>query len=60
MSVLQSYAGYETGAEEVIEVVIPQSQMVPLPIPMPSGIGGFGGMSGGSSDSSYDSLYAGS
>jgi len=60
MSVLQSYAGYETGAEEVIEVIIPQSQMVPLPIPMPSGIGGFGGMSGGSSDSSYDSLYAGS
>jgi len=60
MGVLQSYAGYETGAEEVIEVVIPQSQMVPLPIPMPSGIGGFGGMSGGSSDSSYDSLYAGS
>jgi hypothetical protein len=60
MGVLQSYAGYETGAEEVIEVIIPQSQMVPLPIPMPSGIGGFGGMSGGSSDSSYDSLYAGS
>jgi murein DD-endopeptidase MepM/ murein hydrolase activator NlpD len=60
MGVLQSYAGYETGAEEVIEVVIPQSQMVPLPIPMSSGIGGFGGMSGGSSDSSYDSLYAGS
>jgi len=59
-SILQSYAGYETGAEEVIEVVIPQSQMVPLPIPMPSGIGGFGGMSAGSSDSSYDSLYAGS
>lgn len=59
MGVLQSYAGYETGAEEVIEVVIPQSQMIPLPIPMPAG-GGFGGMVGGSSDSSYDSLYAGS
>jgi len=59
MGVLQSYAGYETGAEEVIEVVIPQSQMIPLPIPMPIGGGGFGGMSGGSSDSSYDSLYAG-
>jgi len=60
MGVLQSYAGYETGAEEVIEVVIPQSQMIPLPIPMPIGGGGFGGISGGSSDSSYDSLYAGS
>jgi len=59
MGVLQSYAGYETGAEEVIEVVLPQSQMVPLPIPMPIGGGGFGGISGGSSDSSYDSLYAG-
>jgi hypothetical protein len=59
MGVLQSYAGYETGAEEVIEVVIPQSQMIPLPIPMPIGGGGFGGMSGRSSDSSYDSLYAG-
>jgi hypothetical protein len=60
LKTISGYAGYETGAEEVIEVVIPQSQMVPLPIPMPSGIGGFGGMSGGSSDSSYDSLYAGS
>lgn len=59
MSILQSYAEYEDGAEEVIEVVIPQSQMVPLPIPMPIGGGGFGGITGGSSDSSYDSLYAG-
>jgi hypothetical protein len=60
LKTISGYAGYETGAEEVIEVIIPQSQMVPLPIPMSSGIGGFGGMSGGSSDSSYDSLYAGS
>lgn len=59
MSILQSYADYEDGAEEVIEVVIPQSQMIPLPIPMPIGGGGFGGITGGSSDSSYDSLYAG-
>jgi len=57
-SILQSYAGYEFGAEKVVEVPTAYSQPVAVPVPVPMGGGGMsGGMSGGSSDSSYDSLY---
>jgi hypothetical protein len=58
MSILRSYAGYEFGAEQVVEVPTAYSQPVPVPVPIPMGGGGMSGsMSGGSSDSSYDSLY---
>jgi len=57
-SILQSYAGYESGAEKVVEVPTAYSQPTVVPVPVPMGGGGMsGGMSGGSSDSSYDSLY---
>jgi len=57
-SILQSYAGDESGAEKVVEVPTAYSQPVAVPVPVPMGGGGMsGGMSGGSSDSSYDSLY---
>jgi hypothetical protein len=58
MSILRSYAGYESGAEKVVEVPSAYSQPVVVHVPVPMGGGGMsGGMNGGSSDSSYDSLY---
>ena len=57
-NILKTYAGYEFGAEKVVEVPTAYSQPTVVPVPVPMGGGGMsGGMSGGSSDSSYDSLY---
>ena len=55
-NILKTYAGYEFGAEKVVEVPTAYSQPTVVPVPVPMPMGG-GGMSGGSSDSSYDSLY---
>jgi hypothetical protein len=55
-NILKTYAGYESGAEKVVEVPTAYSQPTVVPVPVPMPMGG-GGMSGGSSDSSYDSLY---
>ena len=54
MSILQSYAGYESGFEQTVTVPVPAPQMIPVPVPMqsnepmmmPSG----GGSSGRASD----------
>jgi len=54
MSILQSYAGYESGFEQMVTVPVPAPQMIPVPVPMqsnepmmmPSG----GGSSGRASD----------
>jgi len=57
MSVLQSYAGYEDGAEQTV-IVMNNSQMVPIPIPTGNS-GSIGGMSRSSSiDTTYDTQYA--
>ena len=57
MSVLQSYAGYEDGAEQTV-IVMNNSQMVPIPIPTENS-GSIGGMSRSSSiDTTYDTQYA--
>lgn len=57
-SILQYYADYEEGGEQVVEVVSPEPQIIPMMMPVPMG----GGMSGGisaSDNSSYDTLYHG-
>jgi len=57
MSILQSYAGYEDGAEQTV-IVMNNSQMVPIPIPTGNS-GSIGGMSRSSSiDTTYDIQYA--
>jgi hypothetical protein len=55
--ILQSYAGYEDGAEQTV-IVMNSPQMVPIPIPTGNS-GSIGGMSRSSSiDTTYDTLYA--
>ena len=57
MSILQSYAGYEDGAEQTV-IVMNNPQMVPIPIPTGNS-GSIGGMSRSSSiDTTYDTQYA--
>jgi hypothetical protein len=57
MSVLQSYAGYESGAEQTV-IVMNSPQMIPIPIPTGNS-GSIGGMSRSSSiDTTYDTQYA--
>jgi len=57
MSILQSYAGYEDGAEQTV-IVMNSPQMVPIPIPTGNS-GSIGGMSRSSSiDTTYDTQYA--
>ena len=57
MSILQSYAGYEDGAEQTV-IVMNNPQMVPIPIPTGNS-GSIGGMSRSSSiDTTYDIQYA--
>jgi hypothetical protein len=57
MSVLQSYAGYEDGAEQTV-IVMNSPQMIPIPIPTGNS-GSIGGMSRSSSiDTTYDTQYA--
>lgn len=58
-SILQSYAGYEDGSEEVVQVVVPEPQVVPMMMPIPMDNGMVGGVSSGSNDGSYDFLYQG-
>lgn len=58
-SILQSYAGYEDGSEEVVQVVVPEPQVVPMMMPIPMDSGMVSGVSGGSNDGSYDFLYQG-
>ena len=55
--ILQSYAGYEDGAEQTV-IVMNNPQMVPIPIPTGNS-GSIGGMSRSSSiDTTYDIQYA--
>jgi len=55
--ILQSYAPYESGAEQTV-IVMNNSQMVPIPIPTGNS-GSIGGMSRSSSiDTTYDTQYA--
>ena len=57
MGILQSYAGYEDGAEQTV-IVMNNPQMVPIPIPTGNS-GSIGGMSRSSSiDTTYDIQYA--
>jgi hypothetical protein len=57
MRILQSYAGYEDGAEQTV-IVMNNPQMVPIPIPTGNS-GSIGGMSRSSSiDTTYDTQYA--
>jgi hypothetical protein len=57
MSILQFYAGYESGGRQKIKVKVPAPQVSYVPVPVP--VGGGMVMSGGSStDSDYDSTYA--
>jgi len=57
MSILQSYAGYEDGAEQTV-IVMNNPQMIPIPIPTGNS-GSIGGMSRSSSiDTTYDTQYA--
>jgi hypothetical protein len=57
MSILQSYAGYEDGAEQTV-IVMNSPQMIPIPIPTGNS-GSIGGMSRSSSiDTTYDTQYA--
>jgi hypothetical protein len=57
MDVLQSYAGYEDGAEQTV-IVMNNPQMIPIPIPTGNS-GSIGGMSRSSSiDTTYDTQYA--
>lgn len=57
MSILQSYAGYEDGAEQTV-IVMNNPQMIPIPIPTGNS-GSIGGMSRSSSiDTTYDIQYA--
>ena len=57
MRILQSYAGYEDGAEQTV-IVMNNPQMVPIPIPTGNS-GSIGGMSRSSSiDTTYDIQYA--
>ena len=57
MNILQSYAGYEDGAEQTV-IVMNNPQMVPIPIPTGNS-GSIGGMSRSSSiDTTYDIQYA--
>jgi hypothetical protein len=57
MGVLQSYAGYEDGAEQTV-IVMSNPQMIPIPIPTGNS-GSIGGMSRSSSiDTTYDTQYA--
>jgi hypothetical protein len=56
MSILQFYAGYESGGRQKIKVKVPAPQVSYVPVPVP--VGGGMVMSGGSStDSDYDSTY---
>ena len=57
-SILQSYAGYEDGGEQVVYVDSPEPQIVPMMMPIPMGSGMVGG-GGGVETSDYDSLYHG-
>ena len=54
MSILQSYAGYESGFEQTVTVPVPTPQMIPIPVPMQSNepimMSGGGGSSGRASD----------
>ena len=54
MSILQSYAGYESGFEQTVTVPVPTPQMIPIPVPMQSSepmmMSGGGGSSGRASD----------
>lgn len=54
MSILQSYAGYESGFEQTVTVPVPTPQMIPVPVPMQSNepmmMSGGGGSSGRASD----------
>ena len=36
MSILQSYANYESGFEQTVTVPVPTPQMIPIPVPMQS------------------------
>ena len=55
--ILQSYAPYESGAEQTV-IVMNSPQMVPIPIPTGNS-GSIGGMSRSSSiDTTYDTQYA--
>lgn len=57
MRILQSYAGYEDGAEQTV-IVMNNPQMIPMPIPTGNS-GSIGGMSRSSSiDTTYDIQYA--
>jgi hypothetical protein len=57
MRILQSYAGYEDGAEQTV-IVMNSPQMIPIPIPTGNS-GSIGGMSRSSSiDTTYDTQYA--
>ena len=57
MGILQSYAGYEDGAEQTV-IVMNNPQMIPIPIPTRNS-GSIGGMSRSSSiDTTYDIQYA--
>jgi hypothetical protein len=54
--ILQSYAPYESGAEQTV-IVMNNPQMIPIPIPTGNS-GSIGGMSRSSSiDTTYDTLY---
>ena len=56
-AILQSYAGYEDGAEQTV-IVMNNPQMIPIPIPTRNS-GSIGGMSRSSSiDTTYDTQYA--
>ena len=54
--ILQSYAGYEDGAEQTV-IVMNNPQMVPIPIPTGNS-GSIGGMSRSHIDTTYDIQYA--
>jgi hypothetical protein len=56
MSILQSYAGYEDGAEQTV-IVMNSPQMIPIPFLMGNS-GSIGGISRSSNiDTTYDTLY---
>ena len=38
-SILQSYAGYEDGGEQVVQVIVPEPQVIPMMMPVPMGGG---------------------
>lgn len=56
-SILRSYADYEEGAEKIVYVIAPKTQIVPVPyaVPGPSQ----GGFAGGGASSRHDVLYSG-